>query len=45
MDLTAVALAQENNIPIVVFAQKDDDALVKVVSGKGNFTIISNEVK
>lgn len=45
MDLTAVALAQENNIPILVFAQKDKDALIQVVSGHGNFTIISNEVK
>jgi len=45
MDLTAVALAQENNIPIVVFAQKDEDALVKVISGNGSFTVINNEVK
>ena len=45
MDLTAVALAQENNIPILVFAQSDADALIKVISGEGNFTIIDNEVE
>ena len=44
MDMTAVALAQENNIPIVVFAQSGDDALMQAVSGKGNFTLINNEV-
>jgi len=40
MDMTAVSLAQENNIPIVVFSQHAQDALCKVVSGKGEFTII-----
>ena len=44
MDMTAVALARENNIPIVVFAQRDKDALMQVVSGKGKYTIINNEV-
>ncbi len=40
MDITAVALAKENNIPIVVFAQKDKDSLAKAVCGQGSFTII-----
>lgn len=40
MDITAVALAKENNIPIVVFAQRGEDALAKAVSGEGSFTII-----
>ncbi len=42
MDATAVALARENNIPIVVFAQAEEDALARVVSGRGNFTIVKN---
>lgn len=41
MDLTAVALAKDNNIPIVVFAQKGEDALLRAVSGEGSFTIIN----
>ena len=44
MDLTAVALAQENNIPIVVFAQKGENSLMDAVCGKGQFTLINNEV-
>lgn len=45
MDLTAVALAQENNVPIVVFAQSGENALMKAVCGEGNFTLIDHEVK
>lgn len=44
MDIAAVALARENNIPVVVFSQSGEDALAKVVSGEGNFTIIKQEV-
>lgn len=44
MDITAVALAKENNIPIVVFAQKGEKALADAVCGKGCFTIIRKEV-
>ena len=44
MDTTAVALARENNIPIIVFAQKGDKALEQAVSGQGSFTIIKQEV-
>lgn len=40
MDLTAVTLAQESKIPIVVFAQKGKNSLIDAVAGKGNFTII-----
>ena len=41
MDLTAVALAKENNIPILVFSQHEGDSLVEVIGGKGKFTIIN----
>lgn len=40
MDLTAVALAKDNGIPIVVFAQKGKKSLVSAVAGKGKFTVI-----
>ncbi len=40
MDLTAVSLAKENNIPIVVFSQHAKDSLEEIVVGKGKFTII-----
>ena len=44
MDIAAVALARENNFPIVVFNQHGDNALEKAVAGEGRFTIIKKEV-
>lgn len=40
MDITAVTLAKESDIPIVVFAQSGSDALVNAVCGQGKFTVI-----
>ncbi len=40
MDLTAIAMARENKLPIIVFSQHEKNALQKVLAGKGNFTII-----
>ena len=42
MDQTAVALAKENNIPIIVFSQHEKGSLENIVQGKGIFTIIKN---
>ena len=42
MDMTAVALAKENNIPIIVFSQHEADSLKEIVQGKGVYTIIKN---
>ena len=42
MDVTAVALAKENNIPIIVFSQHDENSLKNIVRGKGVYTIIKN---
>ena len=44
MDTAAVALARENNIPIVVFAQTGESSLADAVCGRGKFTIIKKEV-
>ena len=43
MDLTAVALARDNDMPLIVFSQHEKDSLVKIVQGKGNFSIIKNK--
>lgn len=40
MDMTAVALARENHLPIMVFNQKEKDAVLKAVCGKIKCTII-----
>ncbi|MBQ8677015.1 MAG: UMP kinase [Alphaproteobacteria bacterium] len=43
MDLTAVALAAENNLPIVVFSQHDADSLLNIIRGKGSFSVIKHQ--
>ncbi|MCB2081240.1 MAG: UMP kinase, partial [Rickettsiales bacterium] len=40
MDASAVALARENQLPIVVFSIQTPDNLYRVASGKGTFTVI-----
>lgn len=40
MDATAISLARENNIPIVVFSVKEEGNFAKVVSGDGECTTV-----
>ena len=42
MDATAISLARENNIPIVIFSVKEEGNFATVASGQGKFTIVSN---
>jgi len=42
MDASAISLARENNIPIVVCSIIKDKNLSKVLSGQGSYTIISD---
>lgn len=41
MDASAIAMARDNHLPIIVFSIQDPEALSEVVAGKGKFTIIS----
>lgn len=41
MDASAISLARENHIPILVFSLKNQGAIADVVRGKGTFTTIS----
>lgn len=41
MDQTAITLAKDNKLPIVVFSIKGDNALCDVIQGKGKFTVIN----
>src|SRR5262245_16041094 len=43
MDASAVSLCRENRIPIVVFSVHKPGAFAEVMSGKGKFTIVSDE--
>ncbi|MCH7865300.1 MAG: UMP kinase, partial [Proteobacteria bacterium] len=41
MDTSAIALARENEVPILVFSIHNPGGLADVVSGGGTFTIIN----
>ena len=43
MDAAAISLARENRIPILVFSIHDKGGFAEVVSGRGRFTIITEE--
>ncbi len=43
MDTSAIALARENDVPILVFSIHDPGAFADVVDGGGTFTIISQD--
>ncbi len=45
MDLTAVSLCQENNLPMIVFNMDVPDNLYKLVKGENVGTVINNEIK
>jgi len=42
MDASAISLARENKIPIVVCSIVKNKNLTKVLSGEGSYTIISD---
>ena len=43
MDATAIALARENHLPVLIFSLHHSGALADVLAGQGLFTIISEE--
>jgi len=45
MDLTAVSLCQENNLPMIVFNMDVQDNLYKLVKGENVGTVINNDIK
>jgi uridylate kinase len=40
MDASAVALARDNNLPIVVFSLNDKGGLKGIISGQGTMTVV-----
>lgn len=42
MDASAVSLARENNIPIIVFSIHEAGAFADVIAGEGAYTIVTN---
>ncbi len=43
MDTTAISLAKENNIPIVIFSIREEGNIAKVLKGEGKYTIVKSE--
>ena len=41
MDQTAITLAKDNKLPIIVFSIKGENALQEVIIGNGKYTIIN----
>lgn len=42
MDATAVSLARENHVPVMVFSIREKGNFAKVLKGEGEFTIVSD---
>jgi uridylate kinase len=42
MDMTAISLAMDNNLPLVVFSLKQGGNIIKVARGERVGTLISN---
>ena len=40
MDASSIALARDNNLPIVVFSLDEEGGFSRILSGKGSFTIV-----
>lgn len=43
MDATAVSLARENKIPVMVFSIREEGNFARVIRGEGSFTIVSDK--
>jgi len=43
MDATAISLARDNGIPVIVFSIHSPGAFAEVVCGQGRFTMVSEE--
>ena len=43
MDMTAIAMTRDNAMPVMIFAQKEKDAIIKAVCGEAKCTIIKQK--
>ena len=42
MDASAIALARDNNLPIIVFSLDEPGGFKGILSGKGSFTMVES---
>lgn len=45
MDATAISLARESNIPVIVFSIKKPGAFAELMQGRGDYTIVTEDKK
>lgn len=43
MDATAISLARENNIPILIFNVREEGNFARVMAGTGTYTVVGNK--
>ncbi|MFL2789868.1 MAG: UMP kinase [Paracoccaceae bacterium] len=43
MDASAIALARDNSLPIIVFSLNEEGGFKSILSGEGSFTIVENK--
>ncbi|NBX02796.1 MAG: UMP kinase [Alphaproteobacteria bacterium] len=43
MDASAISLARENQIPVLVFSLKEQNSIASAICGKGKFTLITDK--
>ena len=43
MDISAISLARDHDMPIIVFSIKKANELLEVICGNGDYTVVSNE--
>lgn len=41
MDASAISLARDNNLPVVIFAINEQDSLSKIVCGEGRYSVVN----
>ena len=43
MDAAAIALARDNNIPIIVFSIRENGGIIRTIGGDGTFTVVNGD--
>ena len=43
LDSSAVSLARDNNIPIIVFSIKEDNGFLNILKGKGSYSVVEGQ--
>jgi uridylate kinase len=42
MDMASIAIAEENNLPVIVFSIMEKDSMQKIIKNEGDFTLVCN---